>query len=159
MKIKALVMDVDGTMTNGKINIASTGELFKSFNVYDGLGISYILPRNNIVPIVITGRSSKIVEIRCKELGVKYFFQGISDKVECLSEIAGILNISFNEIGYIGDDLNDLTVMKICGVKACPANAVIEIKEICDYVCKRSGGHGAIREFIDWLNVKKFFYI
>lgn len=150
-KIKLLVMDVDGTLTNGKIHISSNGEIFKSFDVKDGYGIVNILPKLNIKPVIITGRISDIVSIRAKELGIKYCYQGISNKKEKLLELLYNLNIPHKEVAYIGDDLNDLEIMNICGLKSCPADAVSEIKQICDYICKSSGGHGAVREFIDWI--------
>lgn len=150
-KIKLLVMDADGTLTDGKINISPNGEIFKSFNVKDGYGIVNILPKLNITPVVMTGRKSNIVSIRCNELGINHCYQGVYNKKEKLLELLGNLNISNKEVAYIGDDLNDLEIMNICGVKGCPIDAVSEIKQICDYICKSSGGYGAVREFIDWI--------
>ena len=152
--VKALVMDVDGTLTDGKIHICSNGELFKSFSVNDGYGIHTLLPQFNIVPIIITGRISKIVEQRAKELEITHFYQGINNKSDCLREVISHIGITFEQTACIGDDLNDISMIKLCGVKGCPANAVKEVREVCDYICKTSGGHGAVREFIEWLIYK-----
>ena len=151
MSIKLLVMDVDGTLTDGKINISANGELFKSFNVKDGYAIVHILSKYAILPVIITGRTSDIVSIRAKELGVKHCYQGISDKKDKLLEIMKNLNIDNYEIAYIGDDLNDLEIMSICSIKACPSDATNQVKNICNYICKKSGGNGAVREFIEYL--------
>ena len=157
---KLFVMDVDGTLTDGKIYISETGELFKAFNVKDGYGISNILPSNGYIPIIITGRNSYILEQRCKELGITTIIQNCKDKKKCLLDIATKFEIHLNKSGilpgvaYIGDDIPDYEGMIISETKACPADAVEEIKEIADYVCKRKAGDGAVREFIEWL-VKK----
>lgn len=149
--IKAVVFDVDGTLTDGKIHISESGELFKSFDVKDGYGIRNILPTYGIIPVIITGRTSKIVEFRAKELGIEYLYQGIKDKAGCVRDIAEKMDIPLNHIACIGDDLNDIPMMELCGLRGCPSDAVADVKEICDYVCKSAGGHGAVREFIEWL--------
>ena len=150
-KIRLLIMDVDGTLTNGKIYISQQGELFKAFNVKDGHAIKNILPAFNIIPVIITGRVSDIVSCRCKELGIQYLHQGINDKAACLRDLAAKINVPLKQIACIGDDVNDLPMMKICGLKGCPSDAVPEVQTACDYICKTSGGHGAVREFAEWL--------
>lgn len=151
MKIKALIMDVDGTLTDGKIYIGNTGESIKAFNVKDGYGISQILPKYGILSAIITGRTSLIVKNRVDELKVDYLYQGITNKTIAIQEFEKESKIGLQQIAYIGDDLNDLEVMKMCGIKACPSDAVKEIKEISDYVCAAKGGEGAVREFIEYL--------
>ena len=148
MKIKMLVMDVDGTLTNGNIYIGESGELMKAFNVKDGYGI-VSLSKKGVIPVIITGRSSKIVENRAKELGITELYQGVSDKLSVLKEIAEKYSINADEIAYIGDDLNDMECMQFCGRTACPSDAVDEIKRYVDFVCKCAGGSGAVREFCD----------
>lgn len=148
MKIKALVMDVDGTLTNGKVYMGESGELFKAFDIKDGYGINVILRQQGIEPVIITGRKSVMLENRCRELGIAHVYQGIHDKVEQLRKVAEGLEVSLCEIAYIGDDLNDMDCMKMCGMVGCPADAVDEIRELADYVCTRDGGNGAVREFI-----------
>lgn len=149
--IKAIFFDVDGTMTDGKIYISENGELFKAFNVKDGYAINIILKKKNIIPIVITGRNSKIVEHRCNEIGIKHIYQGIEDKVLKAYEILDGLNLSFDECAYIGDDLNDLNCMELCNLKGCPSDAADEVMKICDFISKNKGGNGAVREFIEWI--------
>lgn len=150
-KIKMLVMDVDGTLTDGCIYIGAEGEMMKAFNVQDGYGIAQILPKYGITPVIITGRISKIVEKRAGELRIVHLYQGISDKLTQLKAVAAELDAAPEEVAYIGDDLNDLDCIRYCGHTACPADAVHEVLEAVDYVCKRDGGRGAVREFIDRL--------
>lgn len=149
--IKILVMDVDGTLTDGKIHMGDNGELFKSFNVKDGCGIHDILPNHDITPIVITGRSSVITKNRCEELDIKYLFQNIKNKTEILQQMIMALGCTFEEVAYIGDDINDLECMELCGVTGCPADAAEEVKAICNFVSGKKGGEGAVRDFIDWI--------
>jgi len=149
--IKYLVMDVDGTLTDGKIYMSSQGELFKSFSVKDGYGIHNIAIPNGIVPVIITGRKSDIVLNRCMELGITEVYQGISDKEKVLRDIVSDLSM----VAYIGDDLNDLESMQSVksagGVVGCPRDAVFQIKDMADYVAEHNGGDGAVRDFIEWL--------
>src|SRR5690554_4930859 len=118
-KIKLFIMDVDGTLTDGKIYIGNNGELFKSFNVKDGFGITKLY-QNKIEPIIMTGRKSDILLVRAEELKITEIYQGVSDKVEKLKEVAEKFECGFDEIAYIGDDENDIECMKLCGIKGCP---------------------------------------
>ena len=152
--IKALVMDVDGTLTDGGIYIGPTGEVLKVFNVKDGYGIKEVLSKYGITPIIITGRQSDILEYRCKELGIDLLFQGVRDKVGTLKSVMNSIKVSGDEVAYIGDDLNDLSAMELCGVRGCPADAVNAVKDVCDYVSVYEGGRGAVRDFIDYLTAK-----
>lgn len=149
--MKLLVMDVDGTLTDGKIYIGSKGEEFKSFNVKDGYAINEMLHKNGIKTAIITGRESEIVNIRARELSIDCVYQNVSDKVETLKQIVELYGISIEEVAYIGDDLNDFEAMKKCGITGCPADAIDEIKNISDYTSKFNGGDGAIRDFVDWI--------
>lgn len=151
MRIKYLIMDVDGTLTDGKIYMSSEGELMKAFNIKDGYGIHDILLLNGVEPVIITGRNSDIVRNRCKELGIKRIYQGITDKEKKIKDIIDDLS----KVAYIGDDLNDYLSMKCIkedgGLIGCPADAVNEIKDLADYISIHNGGNGAVRDFIDWL--------
>lgn len=155
INIKFLVMDVDGTLTDGKIYMGSEEELFKAFNVKDGCGIHDILIPAGIIPVIITARSSKILLRRCAELGISHLYQGIHDKVEKLDEILQDSEYNFSNVAYIGDDINDLTCM--CKIKeqgglvGCPADAAGKVVELADFVSRKNGGNGAVREFIEWL--------
>lgn len=154
-------MDVDGTLTDGKIYMASDGEIVKAFNIKDGYGIHDILIPNGITPVIITGRKSQIVENRCKELGITDIFQGVKAKVAILFSFLKKRGSNPDEVAYIGDDLNDIDCMKAVissqGIAGCPADAVQQIKEHSNYICKSRGGDGAVREFIDWLRYNKYF--
>lgn len=144
-------MDVDGTLTDGKIYMGSNGELMKAFSIKDGCGIHDILLPAGIIPVIITGRKSDILEKRCSEIGVVEIHQGVSDKIAKLRTITDNLST----VAYIGDDINDLSAMKPIkeagGKVGCPADAVSKVKELADFISLRNGGDGAVREFIEWL--------
>lgn len=154
-------MDVDGTLTDGKIYMSNTGELFKAFNIKDGYGIHDILPLHGIIPVVITARSSNISEKRFNELGVAELHQGCKNKYDKL--ISVLRHYSINDkteytlanVAYIGDDMPDYRCMELIvesgGVVGCPSDSVDGIKSIATYVCKQKGGDGAVREFIETL--------
>ena len=153
--IKLLVMDVDGTLTDGKIYMGNDGELMKAFDIKDGYGINALLPNNGIIPVIITGRESKIVSNRCKELYIDEYYQGVSDKLSCLQDVVSNKGFDLSNVAYIGDDDNDLgcmyAVKNAGGLVACPANASDRICDIADYISLNNGGEGAVREFIDFL--------
>lgn len=159
--IKYLVMDVDGTLTDGKIYMGAQGEMMKSFNIKDGYGIHDILPKYGIIPIVITARSSKIVENRCEELGIKDLYQGERDKLSCLCTVMEMYGqkkndgFLFKDVAYIGDDILDMEcmthVLEDGGMVGCPADAVDDVKGISSFVASKCAGDGAVREFIEWL--------
>lgn len=154
MRIKMLVMDVDGTLTDGVIYMSGQGEVMKAFDIKDGYAIKHILPTFGITPVIITGRKSGIVERRAEELDILELHQGVSDKVSVLRAVAEKHSVEADEIAYIGDDLNDLPAIAFCGFTACPKNAVDEVKQRVDYVCRKAGGRGAVREFIDLIGEK-----
>lgn len=153
--IKMLVMDVDGTLTDGKIYMGNHGEVCKAFHVKDGYAIKEILAPSGIVPVVITGRESEIVGNRCRELGITQYYQKIANKLSKLIDILNSLNLAFVNVAYIGDDFNDLQCMKMVleagGIIGCPNDAIPEIKKISNYVSIANGGNGAVRDFIEWL--------
>lgn len=154
--IKMLVMDVDGTLTDGHIYVGANGEMMKAFNVKDGYAIAHILPEKNILPVIITGRNSDIVATRARELKIMELYQGISDKLSKLKEVAAKYQLEAEEIAYIGDDVNDLDCIEYCGLTACPQDALEEVKVKVDYVCKADGGRGAVREFVTFIiNLEK----
>lgn len=149
--ISALLMDVDGTLTDGRIYMSAEGELFKAFHAKDGYGIREILPQYKIVPMIITGRTSEIVSCRAAELGISQIYQGVRDKAACVQKISSALDIPLSQMAFIGDDLNDLPALQLCGTAGCPADAVDEVKKICHFISAKPGGQGAVREFIQWL--------
>ncbi len=150
-KIKYFIMDVDGTLTDGKIYMGSNGEVMKAFNIKDGYGIHDILLQSGIIPVIITGRKSDIVLNRCKELGINEVNQGINDKLKKIRDIT----FDLSTVAYIGDDINDLSCMEMIkkagGLIGCPRDAVSDVIEIADFIAEHNGGDGAVRDFIEWL--------
>lgn len=150
MNIKLLVLDVDGTLTDGKIYMSANGELMKAFNIKDGYVLAH-LREYGIEPVIITGRESEIVKQRCKELKITELHQRIDNKLYKLKEICDKSGIGLNNVAYIGDDVNDLPCIQQCGCTACPSDAVKSVKEKVSYICETKGGEGAVREFVDYL--------
>ncbi|MBQ0066699.1 MAG: HAD-IIIA family hydrolase [Phascolarctobacterium sp.] len=147
-KIKLLVLDADGVLTDGKLYIGANGEIAKCFSVLDGMGISLAL-RNGIDVAIITGRSGDIVKYRANELGIKHCYIGIKDKKEQLQKLMNTLNVGQDEVAYMGDDLNDLPSFAIAGLKMAVKNAVAEVLQNADYVTANNGGCGAVREVVE----------
>lgn len=152
-KITSLILDVDGTLTDGKIHISLSGELYKTFDVKDGLAIRRLLPDAGIKVIVITGRSSDITTLRCKELEVDSIYQGVIDKEALVRNLANTRVITPSSTAYMGDDINDLEAMLFLkddgGYICCPNDAVFQVKEISDYIANLNGGNGAVREAVE----------
>ncbi|RST72609.1 HAD-IIIA family hydrolase [Siminovitchia acidinfaciens] len=147
-EIKLIVLDVDGVLTDGKLLIGSDGVEYKSFHVKDGMGIS--LARFHGIKIaMITGRKSESVHIRAKELRVDFLYEGITNKEEVLDEIVTTLNISLQNVFYMGDDINDLPVIKLVGFSAAPKDAADIVKRSVSFVSHFNGGNGAVREAIE----------
>lgn len=150
--LKYLVMDVDGTLTDGKIYMSPGGEMFKAFDIKDGCGIGTILPLHNIIPVVITARDSQIVLNRARELNITHIYQSCHDK---LSKVIELTDGHLEQVAFIGDDLPDLSCMEAVkrsgGLIGCPRDAAIEVKKVADFVSTKDGGNGAVREFIDWI--------
>ena len=146
-KIKLVLSDVDGVLTDGGMFYSEHGEEIKKFNTRDGMGIE-LLKKNDIDTIFITKENSKISKSRAKKLNVKIFL-GIQNKEKKLKDISEMYKIEPQSIAYIGDDVNDLPIMKLIGFSATPNDGVSEIKKIADYICKNNGGNGAFREFAD----------
>lgn len=147
--IKLVFLDVDGCLSDGGIYTGANGEVFKRFDVKDG----FILQQWNVnlggISAIITGKSSQIVETRAKELGVKYCFQGVKNKLEKAREILALEGLSFEECAAIGDDLNDICLLKKVEHSFCPANAIKEAKAHAKYELGANGGHGAVREMFE----------
>jgi len=150
MSIRLIVLDVDGTMTNGEITYTQNGDEVKSFCVKDGLAIASWIRLGREVAI-ITGRNSKIVERRAKELGIKHFYQGVKDKKEVLQNILDELDLTMDSVASIGDDLNDYSMLASSKISFVPANASIHVQQIADVIISKNGGDGAVREMIEKL--------
>lgn len=149
MKIKLLVMDVDGTLTDGKINMGPDGEVYKSFNIKDGYAINEMLPAAGIVPAIITGRTSSIVANRAAELHITEIHQGKHDKLDTLKSLMVKYDCKKENVAYIGDDVLDIVCMRECGLVGCPADACRQVLDLADYIAPHIGGDGAVRDFIE----------
>ena len=147
-KVKLAVFDVDGVMTSGAVMYDSSGQEIKAFSILDGLGIK-LLRQSGVDVAIITGRSSKMVERRAKELGLDILIQGREDKLMALNELLETHGVSLSEVAYLGDDLPDLPAIRAVGLGMTVANGYSLVKEYADGVTVASGGQGAVREFCD----------
>ncbi len=149
-KIKLLILDVDGVMTDGSIIIDDEGHELKSFNVRDGHGIK-ILQRYGVKVVILTGRKSKVVEYRAKDLEIEDVYQGTLNKKEVFEKILDKRKLSADKVAYIGDDIVDIPVLKRVGFSVAVDDALDIVKKSVDYVTKNSGGHGAVREVCEMI--------
>lgn len=149
-RIKLLLLDVDGVMTDGRIIYLNDGGEAKAFDVKDGHGLK-LIQRAGIKVGIITGRQSDIVARRAAELGIELVYQGAKDKMQPFMEILEKLGLKASEVAYVGDDLVDLPVMRLVGFSATVADASDDIKSYVDLVTSRPGGRGAVREVCDLL--------
>ncbi len=147
-RIKMVIMDVDGVLTDGRIILGSKGEELKNFYVQDGEGIE-LARRKGFILVLVSGRRSKVVERRAEELKIKEVYQNISEKIEVYYRLLKKYGLKNEEIAYIGDDLGDIPSLRKAGLALAPANGVEEVKDIVHYVTQASGGRGAVREAID----------
>lgn len=148
-KVKLLVLDVDGVLTNGQVWIGSDGkESLKAFDIQDGLGIK-LLEQCGIPTAIITGRNSKMVLARCEELGIKQVHMGVENKALALDQVVKSLNLSASDCAVMGDDWPDLQMMKSAGLRICPAQGHEAVKEFAHFVTNNSGGNSAVREVCD----------
>jgi len=147
-KIKLVLTDVDGVLTDGGMYYSEHGEIMKKFNTRDGMAVE-LLSKQKINTVIITRENSKIVKERGKKIKVFKTYIGILNKESLLVEICKKHNLKSYNIAYVGDDVNDYEIMKKIGLACTPNNGVKKIKEISDYVCKSNGGDGVLREVAD----------
>jgi len=148
-KVKLLVLDVDGVLTNGQVWIGADGkESLKAFDIQDGLGIK-LLAQCGIPTAIITGRNSKMVLARCEELGIKHLHMGVENKAIALAQVIKALDLSPSDCAVMGDDWPDLQMMKNAGFRICPAQAHEAVKESAHFVTIHHGGDRAVREVCD----------
>jgi len=148
--IKMIIMDVDGTLTDGSIFVLPDGEEVKAYNVKDGLGI-LLAQLAGIKTAIITGKTSKSLEMRAKKLGIEELHQGVLDKKPVLQAILKKHQLTAEEVAYIGDDVGDLEVIRSVGLAAAVADAHPAIKKHSHFVCRQAGGRGAVRELIEFI--------
>ncbi|MEB3766624.1 HAD-IIIA family hydrolase [Acinetobacter sp. MD2] len=155
--LKALVLDVDGILSDGFVTLTNTGDEIKSFDIRDGLGMK-LVQQAGLKVIIITGRKSNIVEKRMSDLGVDLVFQGREDKGTALREACASLNLKPDDCLYMGDDWPDLSAFAIAGMKVTVPNGHGEVRKRADLVTQAMGGRGAVREVCDMLLQAKDVY-
>ena len=148
-KIKMLILDVDGVMTDGGMYFAESGDQFKKFNTKDGMGIIHLVKKGFHVGIISSGFKDVVVSARAEMLGIQRCYVGREPKINILRKWCAELNFSLDEIAMIGDDINDLEIMRLIGFKTCPKDAVEVVKKEVDLILSKKGGEGCVREFID----------
>ena len=149
-KVKLLVLDVDGVLTDGRIIMDHKGREIKAFNVRDGHGLR-LLREAGIEVAILTGRSSPVVQKRADDLGILWVRQGVNDKVGAYEKIVRKMGITDNEACFVGDDLVDIPLLKRVGIPIVVADGAPEAKRFARYVTQSSGGKGAVREVCDLL--------
>lgn len=148
-KIKLIITDVDGVLTDTGIYYSPTGEALKRYSIRDGMGVERLRKYADVETIIITGENSGTVKSRAEKLKINQVYLGVKDKEALLEEIKRKNQLDSENIAYIGDDSNDYDIMKLVGFTATPADGMSFIKEISDYVCEAKGGYGAFREFAE----------
>ena len=146
--IKLVITDVDGVLTDGGMYYSEKGEILKKFNAKDGMGVE-ILSQYKIKTILLTRENSNIVKKRGRKIKTAATYIGILNKKSQLKKISKKFKVPLTRIAYIGDDLNDLEIMKLVGFAAMPSDGIKDLRKIVYYVCKNNGGHGAFREIAD----------
>jgi 3-deoxy-D-manno-octulosonate 8-phosphate phosphatase (KDO 8-P phosphatase) len=154
-KIKLLLTDCDGVLTDGSVYYSKAGEEMKRFSMRDGMGVERLKKMVNMETGILTGENSEIVLRRAEKLMISEYHPGITDKYSKLKEIIRKHQISEDQVAYIGDDTNDIEIMKHVGLSACPSDAISLVKEIAHAVMKSTGGNGAFREFAELIIYSK----
>ena len=153
-KIKLVITDVDGVLTDGGMYYNDKGEYMKKFNTRDSMGMELLL-KNGIKTILMTRENSQIVRERVKKIQIVDLYSDVQKKEETLPELLKKYNVSQDEIAYIGDDINDLEIMKAIGFSASPNDGIDIVKKNADYICQKVGGEGAFREMAELIISKK----
>ncbi len=147
-KIKIVLTDVDGVLTDGGMYYSSKGDIMKKFHTRDGMGVT-LLRKNNIPTIIVTKEKNEIIRQWAKKMNIKKLYEGILDKEEILEKVCNQYKISSDMVAYIGDDVNDLMLLNKVGFSAVPNDGIFEAKKICDYICQNPGGAAVFRELAD----------
>jgi 3-deoxy-D-manno-octulosonate 8-phosphate phosphatase (KDO 8-P phosphatase) len=147
-KIKIVLTDVDGVLTDGGMYYSSEGDIMKKFHARDGMGVT-LLRKNEIPTIIVTKEQTEIVRHWSKKMKIKELLDGVKNKELVLHKICKKYNVFSHEVAYIGDDVNDIDLLKKVGFSACPKDGMEEVKKICNYTCKKEGGKGAFRELVE----------
>jgi len=154
-KIKILLTDVDGVLTDGGMYYSSKGDVMKKFHARDGMGIS-LLKKNGIHTILVTKEKNMIIKQWAKKMSVKKLYDGVVKKEQILEKVCREFKVKSNEIAFIGDDVNDVKLLEKVGLAVMPNDGIKQLRIICDYRCKAHGGEGVLREIVDLILGKKF---
>ena len=147
-QIKLAIFDVDGVLTDGRLYFLEDGSEFKTFNTLDGQGIKMLIA-SGVTTAIISGRKTPVVERRAKNLGIAHLYQGREDKLVVLDQLLSELNLTYEEVAYLGDDLPDLPVIRRVGLGMAVANAAAFVRQHAHGVTRARGGEGAAREFCE----------
>ncbi len=150
-RVRLLAVDVDGVLTDGGVYIGDDGKEYRRFNIKDGMGLAQAIKAGYQVAI-ISGSQCQSVKFRAAKLDIEHVYLGVVNKLKCVRDLCTHLDIDLGQVMFIGDDIADLEVMKAVGLACAPADAAQSVLEVADYICKSSGGHGAVREVCDLLN-------
>jgi len=146
--IKILLTDVDGVLTDGGMYYTSNGDHMKKFHTRDGMGVT-LLRKKDVPTIIVTKEKTKIVKEWAKKMNIAELYDGVIDKEQVLTKICKKYKVKSSEMAYIGDDVNDIGLLKKVGFSVCPKDGIIQIQKMVDYVCKKNGGEGVLREIAD----------
>jgi 3-deoxy-D-manno-octulosonate 8-phosphate phosphatase (KDO 8-P phosphatase) len=149
--IRLVVTDVDGVLTDNGVYYSENGEVMKRFSIRDGMGVERLRNLCGIETAIVTGETSPSVSRRAEKLGIQQVYLGVKDKRAAVEEMMVARGFAWTQIAYIGDDVNDLTVLEKVGLSACPADAMEAVSRIVHFRCVVKGGYGAFREFAEWL--------
>ena len=155
--IKLIVFDCDGVLTDGRFIYGSANLEMKHFHGHDGLGFK-LLQKTDIIISIISGRSSEALERRCRDLNITYLFQNITNKLDCLDNLLKELNLIYTNVAFMGDDWNDVPVMRKVAFSAVPADAQPDVAKIADWISEFRGGQGAARDLINYVLMRKGIY-
>jgi|TARA_B110000014_G_scaffold264249_1_gene264389 3-deoxy-D-manno-octulosonate 8-phosphate phosphatase (KDO 8-P phosphatase) len=153
-RIKIVLTDVDGVLTDGGMYYTKDGDVMKRFHARDGMGVT-LLRKNDISTVIVTKETTEMVRKWSKKMNISKLCEGVQDKVSIVDELCKEYHVETDEMAYIGDDVNDIELLKKVGFSAVPADSINEVKEISDYICKTNSGQGVFREIVDLILAKK----
>lgn len=149
-RIRLFATDVDGVLTDAGMYYSESGDEWKKFNTRDGMGIK-LLQKAGLITAIVTQERTKLVARRAEKLSIPEVHQGAMDKLSVVRELAGRYGVTLEQVAYIGDDINDVATLKAVGFSAAPADGLPPALAVVDYVCRKKGGEGAVREMIDMI--------
>ena len=153
--VKILLTDVDGVLTDGGMYYSASGDTMKKFHARDGMGIS-LLKKNGIPTVIVTKEKTQMVKKWAKKMPIAKLYDGILKKEDVLEKISKEFKVKPSEIAFIGDDVNDINLLKLVGFSAMPNDGIKQLKSICDYQCRTTGGNGVLREIAELIFERKF---